>query len=379
MSDEGIQDASLQAATQKLMGMLGEKGMDAFEERFPDRPNELARDVTRKENSGDLDADVELTAEEEAEMRARSAQNDKTKPIGKDDKAAAEDGAEGNKAEAEEPNEDFLEIPPEAEGDEAIKVTLAEAADAVKQVRAWNGDRQAALIRIEDEGRAKNAQAYAEAMKALQETREFSQLALRALPLPQQPSREYLNPQSPYYNPEYYHTQKIAYDDALAMISKVRADDDRAAAEQQKLAEKAAQEHIDIENRRVSQYFPEWKQEATREQFRQELTRDLGRYYPGITPELMANLPFHHDLIRLAKDAIAHRAAPAKAAEVKKAVQEKIPRITRGQAQPARDGQGRFAASEGTKAKEALRASGSEADAARAFLTDPALRKAIGL
>ena len=101
MSDEGIQDAALDAATNKILGMLGGGGTNAFAEQAPRNQNQMNRDAINRERSGDMDDDddVALSPEEQKQMDPRAARTGQQQPDTKadepqDKQAADEEAAE---------------------------------------------------------------------------------------------------------------------------------------------------------------------------------------------------------------------------------------------------------------------------------------------
>ena len=372
MSDEGIQDAALDAATNKILGMLGGGGTNAFAEQAPRNQNQTNRDAINRERSGDMDDedDVALSPEEQKQMDPRAARNGQQQPDNK-----AED--QPKEAATEEDAEDWLEIPAEAEGQEAVRVPLAEAVEAVKQVRAMQGDIAAAVHKAEDEARSRQSEYLRDIVQTHAAVRQAAEMALQVIPQPQPPSRLYLDPNSQYYNPEVYHREMLAYEDQVRAWRGIEARAEQARSQEQQALLAASEAAATREHERLSRYVPDWKDEGKRQTMITDISEKLGKLY-GISPDYIASVPFNHGLVRMAMDAIAAKTTPApKPAEVKKAVQERVAKVTRGNAQQARNADGTFVSGQATQARQALRSSGDERDAARLFMTDPTLRQLL--
>lgn len=373
MSDEGIQDAALDAATNKILGMLGGAGTNAFAEQAPRNQNQIGRDAINRERSGDMDDDddVALSPDEQKQMDPRAARNGQQQP---DNKA---DEPQDKQAATEEDAGDWLEIPAEAEGQEAVRVPLAEAVEAVKQVRAMQGDIAAAVHKAEDEARARQSEYLRDIVQSHAAVRHAAEMALQVIPQPQPPSRLYLDPNSQYYNPEVYHREMLAYEDQVRAWRSIEAKATEARSYEQQALLAASEAAATREHERLSRYVPDWGDEGKRQAMITDISEKLGKLY-GISPDYIASVPFNHGLVRMAMDAIAAKTTPApKPAEVKKAVQERVAKVTRGNAQQARNADGTFQAGQASQARQALRSSGDERDAARLFMTDPTLRQLL--
>lgn len=371
MSDEGINDAALDAATNRIVGMLGKGGMNSLEERLPGNENQTNRDLTRRERSGDMDDDdVSLSADEEKNMDPRTARS------GQQPAEKAEDGQD-KKEDAAAASEDWLEIPAAEEGAEPERVPLNEAVEAIKQVRAMQGDIAAAVHKAEDEARANQAKYLEDVVRMHTTVRQQAEMALQTIPTPQPPSRAYLDPNSQHYNPEYYHRAMLEYEDQARAWQGIEQRAMQARQQQQAALDAASEAAATREHERLSRYLPDWKDEGKRATMINDLTEKLGKTY-GITPEFINAVPFNHGLVRMAMDALAAKEAPPapKPAEVRKAVQERVAKVVKGNAQP-RNSDGTFQAGQASQAREALRKSGDERDAARLFMSDPSLRQLL--
>ena len=361
--DMAGEDASLDASVAAIAAKL--RGSASSEVTQDTRANRTDRDAIEQDDYTDLE-DLERIDRDE---RAKAAEA-KTKPT-KSAEAQTKGDTEGEEgADAAADEEAYIELPAAEEGGEPERIPAKEAAEAFKQIRQMNGDIAQAVIRAQDEAQQKNEAVHSQLLNELSEARRTINLLMRTMPVPQPPHRELLNPQSQYYNPEAYHTAKIAYDDHMALIAEAQRGEQQLIAQQQKAMERAAGEYVERENERVSRYIPEWKDEKSRDAYRTAMAEKLAKHY-GISEAEMNGLPFSHKFIRLAADALKAKETPVKQAEVRKQLQEKVVKVTKGGVMPDRDpGTGRFL----SDARKELRETGSEDAFARLLLKSGALK-----
>ncbi|NBW13308.1 MAG: hypothetical protein EBR82_35400 [Caulobacteraceae bacterium] len=329
------EDQSVMAATAKILAL----GPDVLGLEAPKRENRIERDPIEREQSTDMDVQDE---------GAKEAQT----PAPEQKEAAADEAG------------DFLEIP--GEGEEVEKVPLAEAVEAVKQYRAMRGDIAAAVNRAEIEySQRMDAQVQAIATTYAEVARQ-AQIALEAMPRPRPPSDLLRDQRSEYYNPEEYVAQLEQYQAQLQQWQAVEANATAAQQQEQRALEAAALMRSQREHERVARFIPEWGKDETRALVQDRLYKFLETEY-GVDAALLDTLPFDHRFVRAMNDLATLKAAKTQAPEVRKAVQEKAPKITRGGQTPQRAENGQFVSA----ARQQLSQSGSETDAARLFLTDP--------
>lgn len=295
------------------------------------RDNREERDVTEREGTGDL---------EQAEREERATKNEGE--TGEDDAGA---------------EEDFIELPPETEGGEPTRIPAKEAADAWQKLRQMDGDIATAVIKAEEEAFAKQDQFTTQLAKTFETVAKQAQVTLQVMRqmFPQEPSRLMLDETSQYYNPAAYWQERNYYDDFVKHYHKVS--DFLEKAEQGRTAT-GAQQDGEITRReldRAARYIPEFKDEKAREAKKAEWLDALKPY--GLTMDDLNEITDHRAL-RIINDFAKHKTTERKAPEIRKAVQDKAPKITKGRANPNRDaGTGRFV----TDARKQLKESGSEA------------------
>ncbi len=358
--DMAGEDASLDASVAAIAAKLrGGAGSDVTQDT---RANRTDRDTTEQDDYTDLEDLERIERDERAQAQAKPTKSAEAQTKGN------QEGQEGEDATADE--EAYIELPAAEEGAEPERIKAKDAAEAFKQIRQMNGDIAQAVIRAQDEAQQKNEAVHTQLLNELSEARRTINVLMRTMPVPQPPHRELLNPNSQYYNPEAYHTAKIAYDDHMALIAEAQRGEQQLTQQQQKAMERAAGEYVERENERVSRYIPEWKDETSRETYRTAMAESLAKHY-GITEAEMNGLPFSHKFIRLAADALKAKETPVRQAEVRKQLQEKVVKVVKGQSQQNRDmATGRFT----SDARKELRETGSEAAMAKWLMSSGALK-----
>lgn len=295
-------------------------------------------------NMPDLDADDPKDIDgATGAKRTEALQRDETgKFKGKEgeeaeaDKAKPEkDADDGKKPEDEEEEPaDFIEFPPEKEGEEAKRVPLDEvlqtyhsAAELKAQLEAAKA--AAAQPSLPHEVESKIAELHTERTRYLKAGEQFLRLNQ-----PQAPDIEMTNPASPKYNPEAFHAQLQNFQRQQAAHAEI-TNHLKAVEAQQTEEEQALQaQRISRERARLEQFWPEIKNAETAK----AVKADLGKHY-GLDDETISSV-IDSRFYALAKDALAYRALAGKQAETVKAVKAK-PKLIRGEARsrPAKSAQ----------------------------------------
>lgn len=274
------------------------------------------------------------------------------------DKAAAKakDVDDGKKPEAEEEEPaDFIEFPPEKEGEEAKRVPLDEVLSTYHKATELASELEAARAAaarpsLPHEVESKIAELHTERTRYLKAGEQFL-----ALNRPQAPSRDMINPASPQYNPELYHAHLQDFERRMGAHQEI-TNHLKAVEAQQSEEEQALQaQRISRERARLEQFWPEIKNAETAK----AVKADLGKHY-GLDDETISSVTDSR-FYALAKDALAYRASAGKQAEAVKAVKAK-PKLIRGEARSRPTKSAQIAGSYSKAAK-----SGSLEDAADAL------------
>lgn len=269
------------------------------------------------------------------------------------------EGEEGAEQAAAEGDEQFLEIPGDTEGADPIKVPLAEAAEAVKQIRQMNGDIATAVTKAEIEAYEKQDRITSSMLGVYQKIEQEARAAVELMYqfMPQPPDRSLLET-----DPQAFYAQRVWYDDYVTHANKVRATIAQAQQGQTIATTEAEKLEVERENARLARYVPEWAKPETREAKRGEILSALQAKY-GITKEDLEGVT-SHKAWRIMADLVRLNAVDAKAPEVRKAVQEKAVKLRNGKMPAREEGTGRFVGD----ARKELRESGSVDAAARLFM-----------
>lgn len=338
MTEMSGEDASMMAATQKILAL----GPSAWGEEAPatnappKRENRLERDPIERETSTDL------AESEEDEAQAGADQKTETK--------ATEEGAAT----------DYLEIPGE-EGQEAEKVPLAEAVDAIKQLRALNGDVAAAVNKAEADYQAKVDQGLDEMARVYDAVVQQARAVVQSMPMPRPPDRSLITE-----DPEFYQILLAQYEQQVGLYQRAQEAAEQAVKEQSQVRAQQTQIRMQRENERLGRYIPEWKDDKSRAELAGKMSEFMAKAY-GLDEATMNQVAFDHRLVRAMHELMTLKSQQTKAPEVRKAVQEKAPKLTKAAPPQARTQDGKFAGN----AAERLKQTGSEDDAARLFLSDP--------
>lgn len=359
MSDTllGGEDASVDAAVAAIVGkMQAERGA---------APKEDTRPVKDNPDPTEYDGPTDLESLEDQDAAAKAGE--KTKAAG--EQPEDDQGEDGAEAGAE--GDDIFELPPEAEGEEPVKMTKAEAIAAIRAQRQIQGD----VANVINQAEAKYQQEQDKIIDEIAQAHDVvitrAEAALKMMPRPQLPSEALLDRNSQYYDPERYHLEKINYDRQVEVISQVQQAHKTAQA--QKAEALSAQEQIQNarEHERLARAWPEWKDPAKREAKASELITGAEKVF-GIPREVMAKMPFDHKLMQALDFALKAKQAPEKAVEVRKAITEKAPKMVDGKAPlPPRARNGQFV----NEARARLKETGSEDAFAEVLMRSGALKQ----
>lgn len=263
---------------------------------------------------------------------------------------------EAKKAEAPEADDDdpIVEYA-EEEGKEPTRLKLSEL---------WTNAKAAGTLRAELEQARTNSRPLMpqEVEKVVGElTAERARViqylqAQQAASMPPAPDISMTNPASPNYDPERFWAQLQTYQSAKLQqeeISKRIADEQSRMTQEQKAVLSA---RVSREQAALREAWPELTQESVQKQVR----ADLAKHY-GLDDETV-NSVIDHRFYKLAKDALAYRAAQAKEAAAVKKVSAK-PKLITGAARSTQSASQRGA----VEARSRLAQSGSLEDAAAAL------------
>ncbi len=364
MSDTfmGGEDASLDTAVQAIMGkMAGDAGPK------PDaRPVGKTQDVTEYDGPTDLESLEDQQAAADAGETKAKTQAAGEEPEDDQGEDGAEAGAEGD---------ELFELPPENEGEEPVKMTKAEAIAAIRAQRQIQGDVANVINQAEAKYQQEQDAIINEIAQAHDVVIQRAEAALKIMPRPQMPSELLLDRNSQHYDPETYHLQKLNFDRQVEVIKQVQEAHKTATAQKAEALSAADVVQNARQHEQLSRVkgWEDWKDPAKREARAGALIKDAEEVL-GIPRDVLAKMPFHHKLMVNLDKLIRAEKAPAKAIEIKKAIQEKAPKMVDGKA-PQRDrGTGQFT-SEAKQARGRLKDSGSEDAFAEYLMRSGALKQ----
>lgn len=252
-------------------------------------------------------------------------------------------------------DEDWLELPPEADGGEPIRHKVSEV---------WEGFQRAKDLEAEL-AKARTAQPMPadvqEQLQATMQERGRYANALRQFALmnqPKAPDLELLNEASASFNPTAYYKGVQAYNEGLQKQQQVAAELQRIHQLQAEQAEQLQEANFARERAKLLEVWPEMKDGATA----QVVRSDLEKFY-GIDGATLAEV-IDSRFYAVAKDALAWRATQAKQAEAVKVVRAKPKLIHGGARTTSNNGKG-----PNSEAMAHLRKTGS-IEAAMALLPD---------
>lgn len=337
------EDASLDSAVASIAAKLRAPGGDVE----PDaRDNREDRDAIEREASSDL---------QESERMERDAQAGPQ---------AEDEGESGTEAGADD--DAFIELPAAEDGAAPERVPLAEAVEAVKQLRQMNGEIATAVIRAQDEAYEKQDEITQALNSDLTTLRNAGRRALQMMELymPQPPDTRLID-----MDPQEFYRQKAYYDEYVTHASRIEATIREAESHQATGYTKTSEAVVRRENERLARYVPAFKDEASAKARRAEIAQTLGERY-GLTEQDLDGV-WDHKAWRIMNDLADRIAKDRKAPEVRKQVQEKAPKLVNGRVPNSRDQQtGRFIA----EADKELRERGTEDAFARKLMRSGALK-----
>ena len=355
--DNGI-DASLDEAVAAIAGKLRAGNEPERKDTKDTRENREDRDPIERDTSTDLDE-----IEREERQQAKGGEGEKSKQGDKPDAEA--ESEEGDKADADAEADAFIELPPEEEGGEPLRIPAPEAAEAWKQLRQMNGDIATAVIKAEEEAFQKQDQLTQELAKTFAVVQEQAKIALQMMHAyaPNKPDPRDFATTEDYYNAQLDYDAYVAHYNKVAATAK-QADGGVSVINGQQDATLVARE-----TERTARFIPEFKDEKTREARKAEILDVLGKRY-GVTAADLGEV-VDHKAWRIMNDLAKTLAAEKKAPEVRKHLKETKARIVNGRAQPSRDAKtGRFV----DDARKELRETGSEAAFARVLMRSGELK-----
>ena len=315
-------------------------------------PDMLGDDV---EQLGDASQAPAQTGRNEKGQFTKAEQETSEEPTQAEDEADQEQEAAAPSEDAPEDDDDWVEIPPENEGDEPTRYKLTELVEAKGQVETLRGELEAAKkeqplpsqYEIAAQEMIAQREQYAQ---ALQQWAAYN-------PVGNGPDKEMLNPASSQYDPEGYYNALQAYE--------LRQQQHEAAKQEYESMTKANQEEQAKLHRNamlkardeIKQFWPELAtpQEAKR------VREELGEHY-GITDEILATMT-NPIAWKVFKDAIAHRRGAPKQQQAVKAVRAKPKLVSAAARQQVKTN----AQQKTAKARAKLAKSGSLDDAADAL------------
>jgi len=261
---------------------------------------------------------------EPAKDKAARDRDDTGRFKGKEGEAEA--GKEPVKADAEETEEedDFLELPPEKDGEEPRRLKVADV---------WAGYQKAQALEAEiAANKSKAPTLSADAEKATDDLiRQMSEYKkandiFASMQQAREPNIELLNEASEHFNPQLYAQQKMQATKAAEAIAAARAENERVGKEQTALQQRIDAARFQREQAKLAEFWPElMADKAVQTQVMSEAEKAYGfkaEDFGGIVDAR------HYKVL---KDALAYRAAQAKTEAVVKVVRAK-PKLVKGAA-----------------------------------------------
>ena len=237
-------------------------------------------------------------------------------PAAKDDAGAAE----------AEDGEDYIELPPEKEGDQPRREKLTDILARANKA----AEVEAELHRVKNEPLV-TPEVFDKAMlKAVEAAQQYTAKLdhwMRSFE-PQQPHPALRNPNSPHYDPDRYAREFEAYQAQVDTYNRVAAEHQRAAKDLQERQEVLRLAQVNRNRAAVHEFWPELKDVKAAQKVQSDLVAGFGKY--GVTPELIDSVD-HPAFYALAKYALKGLQAEAVQEQAAKVVQAK-PRLIKGQA-----------------------------------------------
>jgi len=252
-----------------------------------------------------------------------------------------------------EDDEDFIEIPGEAEGAEPARHKLSEVLDGWQKSKQL--ETEIAELRKAPPRPAQYEQELLQTVQARQNLLTVLQ-ELEATALPPQPSFDMTDPNSPNFDPAAFHAMARQYQSALQQRQQVKAAREYAAKEQEEQSRILAEAQMQREMAKVEKIWPEWTKADQREQIAKEVERVFG------VPASDVAAVFNAGAVQIIKDALEFRKGRAAQETAVRAVKAK-PKLVRATARETQtSNQARY-----TAAAERLSQSHSLEDAAEAI------------
>ena len=212
-------------------------------------------------------------------------------------------------AEPEAEDEDYIELPPEAEGAEAKRIKLADALERYNKFEALQAELEQAKIAQPPPSHYEEAivKAHDEATQYLNGLKQLQQW----LQLPT-PDRELLNPQSPRHDPTLYYQQLQQAEQVAQMRHQLAQEAERVETENAGKQQVVLEARMAREQAEAVKMWPELQDRAVRS----KVVQDFAGAYK-FSPEEVKAIGDHR-VLAVIKDALAYRQGlKAKEAAVK--------------------------------------------------------------
>lgn len=277
-------------------------------------------DIEALERGYGQPVDAEKTAAADREANGRFKAKEAAEPAAK-----AEEGKEPAAAEAEEDEEDYIELPGEKEGDEPQRLKVSEVFAGYQKARQLEADIAAGKAKPSAEMTPDAETATENLIRAMAEYQKNNEI-FAAMQQAKEPSIELLNPNSEHYNPELYAQQKLQAQRTAELISRTQAERERVAKEQEQLQQKLDAARFQREQAKLNEFWPELMADKA---VQTEVMTKAEKAY-GFKAEDFNGIVDHRHY-KVLKDALAYRAAQEKTEAVVKVVRAK-PKLVKGAA-----------------------------------------------
>lgn len=300
-----------------------------------------------------IGADIDPDAPEREDEDA-SAEEDGEAQEAVAEPKEGEDDEQETEASAEDGEDRFIEIPGE-EGADPEKIPVDEAIAAYRERQQFEGRQQQILSEVQYRAQTQAAQFIDTQRQAAAQAIQTMTTWLSALPMPQAPPADWINPNSQNYNPEQYHYARAQYDAAMGAINQVRNQLTMAQQHEARLAEQQDAAKSESEYAVLQNVWPELRDPAKAAELAEGIARDAYRFYK-VSPDELDGLGDHRGML-IVRDALAYRRMQEKGGTITQRAKVK----TAPKAVPAtgRSAQPRDAATgQYTQARNALKKSG---------------------
>lgn len=345
-------DASLDVAVAAITKKLGPQNFDADPDGYRPEPvdaRERPDDAIEREGASDLE---ELEREERDQPEA---------------KAEGEEAKAGEEGEGDQ-DEQFIELPPAAEGEHGEKIPLNEAVEAVQKLRQMDADIASVVIKAEDEAFAKQDEITQGLRKTFEDVSKQAEFAYQMLQdfLPQRPDPRLLNGSAD--DVAEYHRAVLYYDQYVQHAQKVWNTLDGARKGVESTGGLQDTEFARREMARAARFIPEFKDDAGRKARIEDYVKTLGPKY-GLTANDLDGI-VDHKAWRIINDLFEANKAKTEAPAVRKHVQEKAAKLVKGRLPPQDPSTGRFI----SQAAKELKETGTEEAFAKKFIASGRLK-----